>query len=602
MRKSLALVFPISALLFALDPSLAQEGSADQEPERVAPGQSSRGISVTTDGRILFHDEEIGRIPDAGAARASFSKPSPRRGLIYVNHEDTDHGGLQGSIIDPASGRLIVKSMLPEERIRGNGNATDVVQICEDISWSPEEDYAIVSECGEVIRSLVVADLANGRSRVLDVGSFERDSCDRQYLDVGTSPWVSATTLRVKVVLHKNPWAEENCPDDRDYPTYDLLVDASSLKVQPLGNATLNPQETRYVRATTRLNLRECPGTDNCAVMRTLNAETELQVLEEQGDWVHVRDTKVGDSGWVSSGYTVAVMPPPDSRGVLAGMSSLQKSLALLLLVCPLLLGSCVWLLKPASAITRMDACNGWLLEKKLGASTRTGFFARYWGRPVFWSAGLLIKGTEKIPDPFLRCGTRLAAYIYFTAFTIVATLVAAYVAITIVLAILVILVTVWILLKVLSSSDDSDDRTESYRSSAERRRSHSPDEDEDDERGKRELLLRAGFKGSRIFQKTGAFSEDEHGRIDDDGRIYRKTGPFSEEEVGRIDERGRIYSRTGPFSEDEAGRIDESGRVYEKSGSFSENEVGRVDEDGRLYRKTGLFSEDEIGRADREA
>lgn len=108
-------------------------------------------------------------------------------------------------------------------------------------------------------------------------------------------------------------------------------------------------------------------------------------------------------------------------------------------------------------------------------------------------------------------------------------------------------------------------------------------------------------LSNSKLYKKTGLFSEDEVGRVDKDGKIHRKTGLFSEDEAGRIDDAGRAYEKTGLFSEDETHRVDDNGRIYRKTGWFSEDEVGRIDEDGRVYKKTGWFSEEEIGRVEKK-
>src|SRR5947208_2910181 len=53
----------------------------------------------------------------------------------------------------------------------------------------------------------------------------------------------------------------------------------------------------------TRLNLRSCPATQDCPVLRTLPREMSLEVLESQGDWAKVRVSTDGKEGWVNSGY-----------------------------------------------------------------------------------------------------------------------------------------------------------------------------------------------------------------------------------------------------------------------------------------------------------
>jgi len=595
-------------LLWIAVPGFCQP-AAPNEDGPLLPGQSLLGVSVQEDGKILFQGEELGSIKDAGAVQAVLSAPSPKRGLIYVNHSDRDWGGLQGSIVDPVRGKVIVKSMLPEERIRGRGVAQGVVQICDSISWSPEEDYALTVECGEVVRNIVVADLAAGTSRVIEVGDFEKDPCDWQQFAMDDAAWVSPTVYKLRVILQENPWADQPCSKDRVYPEYAFLVDARSFDVKPAEGNAPPPQPDSVdarpepagetvlptvglVRTTSRLNLRECPDAEGCGVIRTLAGGTDLEVVGQHGEWLQVRDASTGDSGWVHSSYTTAVAAlPAEPPQLTTQLTFVQGAIALLLLAAPLLIGVGVWLLKPASALTRMDAWNRWLLSRKDKASSSSGFFAKYWGRPVLGLAGLLIRWTEGISDPFLRCGIRIAAFLYFAAFVLLATFLLAYMAVVIVVMIVAIIVALWVLGKVLSSDDDEPRRPTWTRKRA----------SEDEEERRRELLLRAGARGSKVYRREGTFSEDENVRIDEQGRIYKRTGAFSEDEVGRIDGEGRVFTRTGTFSENEVGRIREDGRIYEKSGMFSEDEIGRIDEKGRIHRRTGTFSEEEIGRVERQ-
>jgi len=62
-----------------------------------------------------------------------------------------------------------------------------------------------------------------------------------------------------------------------------------------------------HIVTTDRLNLRSCPGTLNCAVLRTLSRGTQLGVIERQGDWLHVTSLESRETGWVHTGYTQVV-------------------------------------------------------------------------------------------------------------------------------------------------------------------------------------------------------------------------------------------------------------------------------------------------------
>lgn len=63
------------------------------------------------------------------------------------------------------------------------------------------------------------------------------------------------------------------------------------------------------VSTTDRLNLRSCPGSDGCPVLRTLPINSVLQVTEHRGDWLRVIVLSDKDVGWVNSRYTTPTVP-----------------------------------------------------------------------------------------------------------------------------------------------------------------------------------------------------------------------------------------------------------------------------------------------------
>lgn len=62
-----------------------------------------------------------------------------------------------------------------------------------------------------------------------------------------------------------------------------------------------------HVVTTDRLNLRGCPGTTGCAVLRTLPRGTHLDINARQGDWLHVTSPESKAAGWVHGDYTQVV-------------------------------------------------------------------------------------------------------------------------------------------------------------------------------------------------------------------------------------------------------------------------------------------------------
>jgi hypothetical protein len=71
------------------------------------------------------------------------------------------------------------------------------------------------------------------------------------------------------------------------------------------GTARAAGTDTATTKA--RLNLRNCPATQDCPVLQTLSKNTPLEVLGNQGDWTKVRVVASGEEGWVNSGYIVRI-------------------------------------------------------------------------------------------------------------------------------------------------------------------------------------------------------------------------------------------------------------------------------------------------------
>lgn len=86
-----------------------------------------------------------------------------------------------------------------------------------------------------------------------------------------------------------------------------------------------------HVVTTDRLNLRECPATSNCAVLRTLPRGTHLEVGERQGEWLRVRFAESEETGWVHEGFTQAE-ESTSARGLLPSVL-MQNNLLMKLFV-----------------------------------------------------------------------------------------------------------------------------------------------------------------------------------------------------------------------------------------------------------------------------
>lgn len=90
----------------------------------------------------------------------------------------------------------------------------------------------------------------------------------------------------------------------------------------------------KQVENTSRLNLRTCPDTQRCPVIRTLALSTHLAVLEQQGDWYSVRVIEDGSRGWVHRDY-VRELAQDKTKGTVSfdALSEYIESIRIWLLV-----------------------------------------------------------------------------------------------------------------------------------------------------------------------------------------------------------------------------------------------------------------------------
>lgn len=95
-----------------------------------------------------------------------------------------------------------------------------------------------------------------------------------------------------------------------------------------------------HIVTTDRLNLRRCPNTVDCAVLRTLPHGTHLSVAERQGDWLRVTSLEPEETGWVHAGYIQVV--ESSSSGRLSLSALLRRDLLTKLFVVLCILGALV--------------------------------------------------------------------------------------------------------------------------------------------------------------------------------------------------------------------------------------------------------------------
>jgi len=194
------------------------------------PGETKQGLSVTRKGFVTFKGQPLGRLDFCSPSALRVSRPSARKGYLYVVLWDGDHGGTEAYVVDPREGSVRVRGIVQKFRPEGYSYPVEN-RVGPEIFWSPDERYAVTPDIGEVQDHINVIDLEGRRSTHLSLGHFERNECDAQVVMMNGSRWRSATEFVFRVDVAENPWSDIPCPDRAQNPQYEAVVNVETLAV-----------------------------------------------------------------------------------------------------------------------------------------------------------------------------------------------------------------------------------------------------------------------------------------------------------------------------------------------------------------------------------
>lgn len=253
----------------------------------------------------------------------------------------------------------------------------------------------------------------------------------------------------------------------------------------------------------------------------------------------------------------------------------------ILLFLAPLAIGGIIAIANSDDVSEISEKVESWIRKNQQKSSTGTGWFQKYFVNPVLW---LLVKFSDETDDfthRGMKNGVRIAATLYLFALWLY--LLLALMAIA--LYILIFGVIIYVIFKVLLSSNENV------------RRGYDMAQSAFNQNKREDVTEYPGFRGKNIYSGTNWFNEELKGRVDEDGNIYKGTNWFNEDKIGRIDEEGNIFSGTNFFNEEKVGRVDEDGNLLKGSNWFNEERTGRVDDEGNIHKGTNWFNEDKTGR-----
>jgi hypothetical protein len=248
----------------------------------LAPGQSRDGTSVGVNGDVTFRGVPVLPATPVPEDMNVHVYRSPATGHRLIVQRDLDYGGLRAAVVFDGEPPAFVASVVPDESVRGIGQAENVVILRDGVSWSHDGRYIAIQASrmeGEV--SLLVINLATGEGALVhpDEGgrggaveidklqfgegseagslsaSFRRSECD------GSTCETHRTSINFDIAhaIRSNPWptvrqATSNAHEEQEWGS-DILAPEGS-DVCPSENRAACLLEAGYSEAAIQFDAR----------------------------------------------------------------------------------------------------------------------------------------------------------------------------------------------------------------------------------------------------------------------------------------------------------------------------------------------------------
>jgi len=223
-RKIQALV--IASLLFPTA-ILATQGSP--EPITLKPGEAKQGITYSKSGSVSYQSQLLGKLDVLAGSTVLIAGPSPIKAYSFVVLWDGDSGGVGGYVIDGDAKKVVVKDIVKEFLADGFKVQN---RIGTEVSWSPDEIYAVTPDIGEVQDHINIIDVKSGTSEHFNIGKLERGECEIQAISIKNSRWRGSREFLFDVLIEENPWSEVECPKNVKYPRYEAVVNVETKEIK----------------------------------------------------------------------------------------------------------------------------------------------------------------------------------------------------------------------------------------------------------------------------------------------------------------------------------------------------------------------------------
>ena len=211
-----------------LIPAAILASQALPQPVTLKPGDARQGIAYSKSGSVSYQGQLLGKLDPAGSTVLMVG-PSPLKAYTFVVLWDGDSGGIKGYVLDGGAKKIIVKDIVKEFVADGSKVQN---RIGPEISWSPDEAYAVTPDIGEVQDHINIIDIKSGSSDRFNIGELARGECEIQTISIKNSHWRGSRGFVFDVSIEEFLLNEADCPKNVKYPRYEAVVNVETKEIK----------------------------------------------------------------------------------------------------------------------------------------------------------------------------------------------------------------------------------------------------------------------------------------------------------------------------------------------------------------------------------